>query len=544
MPHISSLLKMRKLILSSIFALASLLMSGQAIEDDFEGTGNITSWSNDDCGLQQPFSNPYQVGINTSANVLQYNDIGGQYANIRFDAAPNFNLSANYTFTLKLYVPSSGITGGQPLQISLKLQNGNLGAPWSTQSEIIKPIVADQWQEVTFNFANDPYVNLDPASSAPINRTDFNRVVLQINGENNNSKVLAYIDDFYYLGASFPAPVVFDQLVWSDEFDTNGAVDASKWFHQTQLPSGGSWHNGEIQHYTNRLDNSVVNNGFLKIIAKKETYQNQGVTKSYTSARLNSKFAFKNGRVEVRAKLPNGIGTWPAIWTLGKNTNEDGAYWDLQGFGTANWPACGEIDIMEHWGTNQNFVQSAMHTPSSFGGTVNKGGQTIPTTSTEYHIYSLDWFADKMVFSVDGIVHYTYKPEIYNAETWPYDKEQYLLLNLAIESSIYPSFTQGVMDIDYVRVYQEKTLSLQENAEIKDAFRFSPNPVRDTLTVQIPAEFLGAKVSVVSMLGQEVATFVVDETTLKLDTSGYKSGVYIIRFASGNKGYSYKIIKE
>jgi beta-glucanase (GH16 family) len=544
LPHKSSLIKMRKLILSSFFTLASLLMSGQAIEDNFERTGNITTWSSDDCGLEQPFSNPYQTGINLSSKVLKYNDIGGQYANVRFDAAPNFNLSANYTFTLKIYVPSNGIIGSQPLQISLKLQNGTLGAPWSTQSEIIKPIVVDQWQEVTFDFANDSYINLDPASPAPINRTDFNRVVLQINGENNTSEVLAFMDDFYYLGASFPAPVVFDQLVWSDEFDTNGAVDAAKWFHQTQLPAGGSWHNGEVQHYTNRLDNSVVNNGFLKIIAKKETYQNQGVTKSYTSARLNSKFTFKNGRVEVRAKLPSGVGTWPAIWTLGKNTNEDGAYWDLQGFGTANWPACGEIDIMEHWGTNQNFVQSAMHTPSSFGGTINKAGQTIPTTSTEYHIYSLDWYADKMVFSVDGIVHYTYKPEIYNAETWPYDKEQYLLLNLAIESSIYPSFTQGFMDIDYVRVYQEKTLSVKENAAIKDSFRFSPNPVRDVLTVQIPADFLGAKVSVVSMLGQEVAAFVVDETTLNLNTSGYKSGVYIMRFTTGNKVYSYKIIKE
>jgi beta-glucanase (GH16 family) len=535
---------MRKLILSSIFALASLLMSGQAFEDNFEGTGNITTWSGDDCGLEQPFSNPYQTGINQSSKVLKYNDIGGQYANVRFDAAPNFNLSENHVFTLKIYLPSNGILGSHPLQISLKLQNGTLGAPWSTQSEIIKPIVVDQWQEVTFNFANDPYINLDPASPAPINRTDFNRVVLQINGENNTSKVLAYIDDFYYLGASFHPPVVFDQLVWSDEFDTNGAVDAAKWFHQTQLPAGGSWHNGEVQHYTNRLDNSVVNNGFLKIIAKKETYQNQGVTKSYTSARLNSKFAFKNGRVEVRAKLPYGAGTWPAIWTLGKNTNEDGAYWDLQGFGTANWPACGEIDIMEHWGTNQNYVQSAMHTPSSFGGTINKAGQTIPTTSTEYHIYSLDWFVDKMVFSVDGIVHYTYKPEIYNAETWPYDKEQYLLLNLAIESSIYPSFTQGIMDIDYVRVYQEKTLSVKENTTIKNSFRFSPNPVQDVLTVNVPAVFLGAKVTIVSVLGQEVAAFVLDQTTLNLDTSRYKSGVYIIRFVSVNKSYSYKIIKE
>jgi beta-glucanase (GH16 family) len=535
---------MKNLVLSSICILVSFVVSSQVIEDNFEGTGNSITWFGDDCGLDQPFSNPFQTGINPSANVLKYNDIGGQYANVRFDATTNFNLSANYIFKVKIYVPSNGISGNQPLQISLKLQDGLLSAPWSTQSEIIKPLIANQWQEVTFNFANDPYLNLDPTSLPPIKRTDFNRVVLQINGENNSSNVVAYLDDFYYLGASTPVNVIFDQLVWSDEFDANGAVDASKWFHQTQLPAGGSWHNGEIQHYTNRIDNSVVNNGFLNIIAKKETYQNQGVTKSYTSARLNSKFAFKYGRVEVRAKLPSGIGTWPAIWTLGKNVNENGTYWNLQGFSTTPWPACGEIDIMEHWGSNQNYAQSAMHTPSSFGGTINKGGQNIPTVSSAYHIYSLDWYADKMVFSVDGKVHYTYQPEILNADTWPYDKEQYLLLNLAIEASIYPSFTQGAMEIDYVRVYQEKTLSINENAAIKDTIRLSPNPVLDVLTAHIPADFIGAKVTVVSLEGQEVANFVSNDTTLTINTSGYKSGVYLIRFTTKKESVSYKIIKK
>ena len=123
---------MKKLVLSSIAILVTFLASGQAIQDSFEGTGNITTWFGDDCGLEQPFSNPYQLGINMSTKVLKYNDIGGHYANVRFDATSNFNLSANYTFTLKIYVPSSGITGSQPLQISLKLQNGTLGAPWST----------------------------------------------------------------------------------------------------------------------------------------------------------------------------------------------------------------------------------------------------------------------------------------------------------------------------------------------------------------------------------------------------------------------------
>lgn len=244
-----------------------------------------------------------------------------------------------------------------------------------------------------------------------------------------------------------------DVLLWSDEFDTDGAIDASKWFHQTKLPAGGSWFNGEIQHYTDRLDNSYVSNGVLYIVAKKESFTDQGHTKEYTSARLNSKYAFQYGRVAVRAKLPTGVGTWPAIWMLGQNITEDGGYWH-NSHGTTPWPACGEIDIMEHWGTNQNYVQSAMHTPSSFGGTVNHGGQSIPTVSTEFHTYELDWNADRMIFSVDGVVHYTYNPEIKDGNTWPYDAPQYFLFNIAIQPSIAPSYIEDAMEIDYIRVYE------------------------------------------------------------------------------------------
>jgi beta-glucanase (GH16 family) len=167
--------------------------------------------------------------------------------------------------------------------------------------------------------------------------------------------------------------VVYTDLVWSDEFDNNGAVNSTKWFHQTQLPAGGSWFNGEVQHYTNQLTNSFVNGGFLNIVSKKEPFTDQGITKQYTSARLNSKFAFLYGRVDIRAKIPTNQGTWPALWLLGKNINEDGGFFDAQ-FGTTNWPACGEIDIMEHGITQSQpagYVQSAIHTPSSFGNTIN-----------------------------------------------------------------------------------------------------------------------------------------------------------------------------
>ena len=264
------------------------------------------------------------------------------------------------------------------------------------------------------------------------------------------------IFNYVFLLSLFATSFSFAQewnLVFSDEFDSNGAVDSEKWFHQTQLPNGWGWYNNEQQHYTNRIENSYVENGILKIVAKKENFTDQGHTKPYSSARLNSKFAFQYGKVEVRAKLPSGGGTWPAIWTLGKNITEPGAYF-TESHGTTSWPACGEIDIMEHWGNNQNFVQSATHTPSSHGGTINHGGQMIYTASSQMHTYGLVWTPEKLVFSVDGVEHYTYNPPAKNAETWPFDAEQFLLLNFAIAEDIDPSFTQGAMEIDYVRVYQ------------------------------------------------------------------------------------------
>jgi beta-glucanase (GH16 family) len=233
--------------------------------------------------------------------------------------------------------------------------------------------------------------------------------------------------------------------------DLGDPIDFTKWHQQSLIPNGKSWYNGEQQHYTDR--NTYISDGTLKIVAKKEPFTQQGVTKQYTSSRLNSKFAFTYGRVEVRAKLPTGYGTWPAIWLLGKNINERGAYWQTQGFGTAGWPECGEVDLMEHWGANQNWILSAIHTPSSFGDTLNKSGQSMPTASSEFHVYSLDWTENWMIFSVDGKIHYIYNPEVKNAETWPFDSELYLLINVAIESRISSNFQESQMEVDYVRIY-------------------------------------------------------------------------------------------
>ena len=256
--------------------------------------------------------------------------------------------------------------------------------------------------------------------------------------------------------AGLVAPAAdFDTLIWSDEFNGEGPIDSEKWFLQTQLPPGGSWWGGLVQHYTNRQDNTYLKDGYLHLVAKKEEFTDQGETKQYTAARLNSKFAFTHGRVEVRAKLPKGKGTWPAIWMLNTNIDEDGAYWDNEGYGTTKWPNCGEIDILEHWGKNQDYVSSALHNGSSYGYNVeNVGGQYIYKASDEFHIYSLEWTKNSMSFAVDGKEHFNYNPKTKNIKTWPYDANYYFLLNIAIEPDIDPDFKESAMLVDYIRVYQ------------------------------------------------------------------------------------------
>lgn len=524
------------------FSVLPVLAQSPLIQDDFEGNGTITTWFGDDCGMDNAFANPFVEGINLSATVLKYTDSGGTYANVRFDLNGNFDLSGQANFSLKIYVPANGLSGSQSNQISLKLQNGTLNEPWSTQSEIIKPLVLDQWQVINFDFANDPYVNLDPNSADPVTRIDFNRVLLQVNGENNTDQVIAYLDDFLFEGTAKIDPV-YNLLVWSDEFEGTGAVDTSKWFHQTQLPDGVNWYNGELQHYTDRLDNSYVDGGFLHIVAKKETFTDQGQTKTYTSARLNSKFAFTYGRVEVRARLPFGQGTWPAIWSLGKNIIEPGAYWTGD-FGTVAWPACGEIDIMEHWGYNQNYVQSALHTPSSFGNTVNLGGVLATDVSNQFHVYGLEWTPEKMKFSIDGNVYYTYAPDPKDPDNWPFTADQYLLLNVAMVGAVTPSFTQSPMVIDYVRVFAEGSATSLSDPTALPAIRLFPNPVDKELNIELPENLRGATIKVYAADGQVVDSLNVQANHLQMDWSSYPRGTYLMVFATENGQFTYQVWKK
>ena len=417
--------------------------------------------------------------------------------------------------------------------ITIKLENGE--NPDVEVTQTISGSSQNNWTALSFDFSNATYTS----NGTSIDATGtYNRLTIFIDLGVNTSGT--YLIDTINDGSEVTDPneidIIYTDLVWADEFDTNGAIDAAKWHHQTQLPQGGSWYNGEVQHYTNRIENSSVNNGFLDITAIKENFTDQGQTKQYTSARLNSKFAFTYGRVDVRAKLPFGDGTWPAIWTLGKNINEDGGYWDNQ-YGTVGWPACGELDIMEHGLHPTNQVSVAIHTPSSYGGTVNNSIQTLADVANNFHVYSMNWSPDQITFLIDGVGFYTYNPAVKNDDTWPFYLEQYLLLNIAMGGNggaIDSNFSQSSMVIDYVRVYQNTTASTED--VFANKFSVYPNPSSDVLNIRTNEPI--DKVELYNTIGQ----LIVAKKTTNINISSINIGVYILKIYSGKRIVTKKVM--
>jgi len=417
--------------------------------------------------------------------------------------------------------------------ITIKLENGE--NPDVEVTQTISGSSQNNWTALSFDFSNATYTS----NGTSIDATGtYNRLTIFIDLGVNTSGT--YLIDTINDGSEVTDPneidIIYTDLVWADEFDTNGAIDATKWHHQTQLPQGGSWYNGEQQHYTNRIENSSVNNGFLDITAIKESFTDQGQTKQYTSARLNSKFAFTYGRVDVRAKLPFGDGTWPAIWTLGKNINEDGGFWDSQ-YGTVGWPACGELDIMEHGLHPTNQVSVAIHTPSSYGSTVNTSIQPLADVANDFHVYSMNWSPDQITFLIDGVGFYTYNPAVKNDDTWPFYLEQYLLLNIAMGGNggaIDSNFSQSSMVIDYVRVYQNTTASTED--VFSNKFSVYPNPSSDVLNIRTNEPI--DKVELYNTIGQ----LIVAKKTTNINISSINRGVYILKIYSGKRIVTKKVM--
>lgn len=234
-------------------------------------------------------------------------------------------------------------------------------------------------------------------------------------------------------------------LVWSDEFNYNGLPDSSKWNYDV---GGHGWGNNEAQYYTkNRKENARVENGHLIIEAIKESFEG----KSYTSARLvtKGKGDWQYGKIEVKARLPIGLGTWPAIWMLGSTT-------------PLKWPDDGEIDIMEHVGFDPGKIHASVHCKKYYHsiGTQKTANIMAPDFNEKFHTYVVEWNKENVKIFLDGKEYFSFSNEHSGYEAWPFDNKMHLLLNIAVggnwggmkgvDEKIWPQ----KMEIDYVRVYQ------------------------------------------------------------------------------------------
>lgn len=233
------------------------------------------------------------------------------------------------------------------------------------------------------------------------------------------------------------------QPVWCDEFDIDGLPNPERWGYDV---GGHGWGNQELQYYTREnLTNASVEDGVLSIRAVEESVGQN----NYTSARLVSRFRgdWLYGRIQVRAKMPGGRGVWPAIWMLPTN-------WVY-----GEWPASGEIDIMEYVGRAPGQVFNAIHTRSSYGATVNTKITNFPNVEDDFHVFAMEWKNQHIDFFLDDEKVYTYAPAVRTYENWPFNKPFFLILNMAIGGTFGGSIDTSLefpreYIIDYVRVYQ------------------------------------------------------------------------------------------
>lgn len=291
-------------------------------------------------------------------------------------------------------------------------------------------------------------------------------------------------------------------LVWCDEFDYAGSPDPAKWNLEHK---GDGFGNNELQFYTPRKENVWVEDGFLRITARKEPYGGR----DYTSAKLMSygKGDFRYGRFEIRAKMPRGKGVWPAIWMMPTQSKYGG------------WPNSGEIDIMEHVGYDPLRIHGTIHTANYNHniGTQKGGSIELDDVADEFYVYAIEWEPNGIKWFVDDLLYYEFKnDEINNPDgssgNWPFDQEFYLILNVAFggdwggAQGLDLQFEESSMIVDYVRVYERDYAALDRErpSDVTGYRLLSDNPAHTSIFWKKSIDDLGISHYRLKLNGEEL----------------------------------------
>jgi beta-glucanase (GH16 family) len=347
-------------------------------------------------------------------------------------------------------------------------------------------------------------------------------------------KYLAYL---LLILCNFNISGQYTKLVWSDEFVAD-TVDESKWNFEIGNGING-WGNNELEYYTSRPENVYIDSGKLVIKAIKENYQGF----QYTSTRMQTKNKgfWKYGRIEMRAKLPQGKGTWPAFWMMPQQKI----------YGLNTWPDNGEIDIMEYVGFNPGTLYGTVHVYQAYGGNGYSKSYESTGLENDFHIYAIEWSPDTIKWFFDNHQFSSYLRLGRNWQYWPFDQNFYIIVNFAvggnwggsqgIDTTIFPQTYQ----IDYIRVYQSPNENIDINNWDSTNIFVSPNPVKEKLRIVLKDKKIkDEKILVYDLNGKDMlAPVIYSSDYTEVDFTKFTSGSYVIKLQTIDKIERLKVVK-
>lgn len=333
-------------------------------------------------------------------------------------------------------------------------------------------------------------------------------------------------------------------LIWNDEFNQPAGTqpNPAKWGYDLGVGNPPGWGNNELETYTNSPSNVLVVSDPAATDGKALAIRAQAVAGGYTSARINtaSTFTVTYGRLEARARVPTGVGCWPAFWALGSD------------FATDPWPACGEVDVMEWVGQTPSHIKGSLHATGYSGGQSLNADCVLPNNasySDAYHVFAVDWYPDQLVFSVDGAVYEVQtKSGIPAGSEWPFDLPFFIILNFAVggnwpgppnSSTVFPQDFR----IDYVRVYSLPATPpaslVWPPAPPSNVVAYSPAASQVSVSWQAPMSTFGAQISGYTLqrasdpaFTQNLATWNLGPATAYLDTAVQPGATYYYRVSA------------